>query len=76
MSEKYENYIKDLSPELQQKAKECKSKEELLKLLAENDVELPEEALEMVSGGILGLCESEKPDSEEIEKNMNKNLGI
>ena len=28
MSEKYENYIKDLSPELQQKAKECKSKED------------------------------------------------
>ena len=51
MNEKLENYIKDLSPELQKKARACKSLEELTQLAAENDLELPEEALELVSGG-------------------------
>ena len=51
MDEKYENYIKDLSPELQEKARACKSLEELAELAAENDAELPEDALEMVAGG-------------------------
>ena len=52
MNEKFEKYIKDLSPELQEKARECKTTEELNEFLAENDIELPEDALEMVSGGI------------------------
>ena len=51
MNENYEKYIKDLSPELQEKARECKTKEELNAFIAENDLELPEEALELVSGG-------------------------
>ena len=51
MNEKLENYIKDLSPELQEKARACNSLEELTQLAAENDLELPEEALELVSGG-------------------------
>ena len=51
MNEKFENYIKDLSPELQEKARQCKTNEELNAFLAENDIELPEDALEMVSGG-------------------------
>ena len=55
MNEKLENYIKDLSPELQEKARACKSLEELTHLAAENDLELPEEALEHVSGGC-GTC--------------------
>ena len=51
MNEKFEKYIKDLSPELQEKARQCKTKEELDAFIAENEIELPEDALEMVSGG-------------------------
>ena len=51
MNEKFESYLKDLSPELQEKARECKNMEELNAFLAENDLELPEDALEIVSGG-------------------------
>ena len=50
-----EEYIKDLSPELQEKARACKTKDELMQLAAENDLEIPEEALEAVAGG----CTSE-----------------
>lgn len=49
-----EEYIKDLSPELQEKAKACTSIEELLKLARENKVPLPDEALEIVAGGKSG----------------------
>ena len=41
----------DLSPEQQEKAKACKTKEELLQLAAEEDVEIPMEALKNVAGG-------------------------
>ena len=51
MNEKFEEYIKDLSPELQEKARGLKTKEELNAFLAENELELPEEALELVAGG-------------------------
>ena len=51
MNERFEEMIKDLSPELQEKAKNCTSFEELSELLADNDIEMPEDALEMVSGG-------------------------
>ena len=51
MNEKFEKYIEGLSPELQEKARECKTKEELNAFIAENDLEIPEEALELVSGG-------------------------
>ena len=51
MNEKFEKYIKDLSPELQEKARQCKTKEDLNEFLADNDLELPDEALELVSGG-------------------------
>ena len=47
----FEEYIKDLSPELQEKAKDCKSKEELMELVADNDIEISEDALEAVAGG-------------------------
>ena len=46
-----EEYIKDLSPELQEKARACKTKNELLELAADEDMELPEDALESVAGG-------------------------
>ena len=46
-----EEYIKDLSPELQEKARACTSIDELLKLAKDNNVPLPDEALEAVAGG-------------------------
>lgn len=49
-----QDYIKDLSPELQEKAKSSKSISELLKFADENDIEIPQDALEKVSGG--GIC--------------------
>ena len=48
-----EEYIKDYSPELQEKARQCKTKDELMQLAAENDLEIPEEALEAVAGGYI-----------------------
>ena len=46
-----EKYIGGLDPELQGKARQCKTKEELSAFIADNDLELPEDALELVSGG-------------------------
>ena len=51
MNEKYKDYLKDLSPELQEKAKDIKTQEELLEFLSDNDIELPEDALDAVAGG-------------------------
>ena len=51
MNEKYKDYLKDLPPELQEKAKDIKTQEELLEFLSDNDIELPEDALDAVSGG-------------------------
>ena len=65
-----EKYIGDLSPEMQEKARQCKTTEELQAMLAENDVELSEDALQAVAGG----CSSseEKITEQEIEKYINK----
>ena len=63
MNENIEKYIEGLSPELQEKARACKTKEELNAFIAENDLELPEEALEMVSGGGC-LGSTEIPDDQ------------
>ena len=49
--EELEKYIGELSPEMQEKARACKDMNELNALLAENDVELSEDALEAVAGG-------------------------
>lgn len=51
MNANFEKYIECLSPEMQEKARACKTTEELNAFLAENDLEMPEEALELVSGG-------------------------
>ena len=53
MNKEIEKYLGGLSPELQKKARECKTQEDLNTFIAYNDLELPEEALELVSGGIL-----------------------
>ena len=46
-----EDYIKemDLSSELEEKARTCNTASELMQLAAENDVELPVDALEGVA---------------------------
>ena len=59
MNEKFEEYIKDLSPELQEKARQCKTKQELLELAADEDMEIPMDVLEDVAGG----CGSEDKSS-------------
>ena len=46
-----EKYIKDLSPELQEKARKCRSISELLELAKAEEVEVPPEALEAIAGG-------------------------
>ena len=46
--------FEDLSPELQEKARECKSNEELLALAEEAGIALSDEELEQVAGG--GPC--------------------
>ena len=50
-NENLEKYIGELSPEMQEKARACKDMKELNALLAENDVELSEDALSAVAGG-------------------------
>ena len=58
MNEKFEKYIEGLSPEMQEKARECKTVEELNEFIADNDLEIPEDALEAVAGGCTsGGCE-------------------
>ena len=49
--EEFEKCISELSPELQEKARACKSMNEIYELIAENDVELSDDALEAVAGG-------------------------
>ena len=51
MNAEFEGYIKDLSPELQEKARQCKTDEELIQLAADEGLELPMDALEAVAGG-------------------------
>ncbi|MBR1383789.1 MAG: hypothetical protein IJ555_08275 [Ruminococcus sp.] len=54
-----EDYINeiDLSPELEEKARQCSTASELLELAAEENIELSDDALEAVAGG---GCGSEK----------------
>ena len=44
--------FKDLSPELRDKARKCKTPEEILALANEEGYELSEEELQAVSGGV------------------------
>ena len=46
-----EKYIKDLSPELKEKARKCVSVDELAALAKAEQVELPTEAMEAIAGG-------------------------
>ncbi len=62
--EELEKYVSELSPELQAKARQCKDMTELNALLAENDVELSDDALEAVSGG----CSQSDPTRDQGDK--------
>ncbi|MBR1751182.1 MAG: hypothetical protein IJ740_09955 [Ruminococcus sp.] len=75
MNEKLEKYISELPAELQEKARQCKDIGELSQLVAENDIELPDDALEMVAGGFGNPCDSDKPEpnARKIEENFRKN---
>lgn len=46
-----ESYLKDLSPELQEKARACESTNELRNLAEQEGVALPPEALAKIAGG-------------------------
>ena len=50
--EELEKYVGELSPEIQEKARQCKDMKELNALLAENDAELSDDVLEAVAGGL------------------------
>ena len=57
-----EDYIKDLTPELQEKARACSSLEELLALAKEAEVPVPDEALQAIAGGAdldVGSCNTD-----------------
>ena len=63
--EELEKYVSELSPEMQEKARECKDMQELNAFLAENDVELSEDALSAVAGG---CSSSDKYEEIEVER--------
>lgn len=48
--------FEDLSPELQDKARNCNTPEEILALAKEEGYELSEEELQAISGGIKWRC--------------------
>lgn len=54
-----EKYIEGLTPELQEKARACKNIDELLALASDENVPVPEEALDAIAGGAdneVGFC--------------------
>ena len=48
--------IEGLTPELQEKARRCKTPEEILDLAKEEGYELSEEELQTISGGVEWRC--------------------
>ena len=64
-----EELLKGLSEEQIAKVKECKSQEELLKLAKEEGIELSEEQLDAVSGGVCTYIGPHCPvcDSDDID---------
>ena len=59
MNERINELLSGLSPELREKAGSIKTQEELMEFLSDNDIELPEDALEAVSGGCYAKKEYE-----------------
>ena len=44
--------LNELTPELEEQAKQCTTREERLAFISDNGIELTDEQLEMVSGGV------------------------
>ena len=63
--------LEDISPELQEMVKSCKSLDELVELAKSQDVDLPDEVLQAISGGELPdcplVCRKFNPDTDEQE---------
>ena len=57
-----DSYIKNMPPELQEKARACGSAQELLALAREAKVPVPDEALEAIAGG-------DDPDPQNCDEN-------
>ena len=66
--------LEDLTPELQEKLEQCATPEELVKLVKEEGIELPDEELEGVAGGNIfkklfrGIANHDVNDAEAIRK--------
>ena len=54
--------LEDLSPELQEKAKACKTPEDMIKLAEEAGLELSDDELASISGGVSWDCISDCPE--------------
>ena len=72
--------LEDLTPEQQNKAKACKSKEDLIELAKSEGVELADEQLEALSGGewdCMDVCSnfSHHPDCSAYEAGSSRRTG-
>ena len=59
--------FKDLTPEQQERARACKTPEELLALAKEEGMDLSEEQLEKVSGGYIDIPDCPCYEDFEVE---------
>ena len=57
-----------LTDEQKEKAKACKTMDELTALAAKDGIELPDEALDAVAGGGAMLCDGDFYSCSEVEK--------
>ena len=60
--------FEELSPEVQEKAKACKTPEEMLKLAKEEGYELSEEELEAIDGGMEWCSTLDKPCEQYVRR--------
>lgn len=56
---KNSEFFKNLPAEVQQKLENCKSEEEAMDILKDNMIEIPEDELKKVAGGVNWLCEAD-----------------
>ena len=65
MDEKMQEALKgiydNLSDELKEKAKQCKTMDELMELVEKEGIELPDDVLDAVAGGYCAKCPYEIP---------------